>query len=150
MMKNGNKIILLLAIIAAISLTAYSFYLKGLINKNEILISELKSSLHETTDRLAEGLHLIKLLGEGYKSYNEVNSDLKYLAYKETVSHLLDKNISTIVKQRPMHGGDWFISKVDFISPLFAIVKYEDGHEFHVALIQILKTDEGYAFQIVD
>jgi len=108
------------------------------------------SLLHETTDKLAETLHVIKILGEDYKSYNEVNSDLSYLAYKETVSHLLDKNISTIVNQRPMHGGDWFVSKVDFISPLFAIVKYEDGHEFHVALIQILKTDEAYSFQIVN
>jgi hypothetical protein len=150
MMKNGNKIILLLAIIAVISLAAYCFYVKGLTHRNEIFISELESRLHETTDKLAETLHVIKILGEDYKSYNEVNSDLNYLAYKETVSHLLDKNISTIVNQRPMHGGDWFVSKVDFISPLFAIVKYEDGHEFHVALIQILKTDEAYSFQIVN
>lgn len=149
-MKNGNKIALFLGIIAVILLAAYSFHLKGLINKNETLISELKSGLHETTDSLAESLHLIKILGEGYKSYNEINSNLKYLGYKETVTRLLDKNISTMVKQRPMHGGDWFISKVDFISPLFAIVKYEDGHEFHLALIQILKTDDGYAFQIVE
>jgi len=52
-MKNANKIILLLAIIATISLAAYCFYVKGLTHKNEIFISELESRLHETTDKLA-------------------------------------------------------------------------------------------------
>lgn len=148
-MKKVDKFILLFAIIAAISLAAYCLHLTGRVHKNEVFINELKFNLDESTDKLAKAFRLIKILSEDYKFHNKFNDDPHYVAYKETVSDLLDKNISTIVKQKPLRGEEWFISKVDFISPSFVFVRYEDGHELYVALIQILKTEEGYSFQEV-
>jgi hypothetical protein len=149
-MKKADKFIFLFALIATIFLAAYCLYLTGRVNKNEIFINELKFSLNESTDKLAKAFRLIKILGEDYQSLNKFNDDPQYLDYKETVSDLLDKNISAIVKQKPLRGKKWFISKIDFISPSFVFVRYEDGHELYVALIQILKTDEGYSLQEVD
>ncbi|MEA3361171.1 MAG: hypothetical protein U9R17_17430 [Thermodesulfobacteriota bacterium] len=146
-MKKIDKFIVLFAFIATISLAAYCLYLTGRVNKNEIFINQLKFSLNESTDKLAKAFRLMKILGENYQSLNKFNDDPQYLDYKETVYDLLDKNISTIVKQKPLRGEKWFINKVDFISPSFVFVRYEDGHELYVALIQILKTDEGYSFQ---
>ena len=149
-MKKSDKFIFLFALIATIFLAAYCFYLTGRVNKNEIFINELKFSLNESTDKLTKTFRLIKILSDDYKYRNKSNDDPQYLAYKETVYDLLDKNISTIVKQKPLRGEKWFINKVDFISPSFVFVRYEDGHELYVALIQILKTDEGYSFQVVN
>ena len=80
----------------------------------------------------------------------ELDDEPLYLDYKENIAALLDKNISQLVTEKPLHGGKWFVSKIDFISPSFVFVEYEDGHDLHAILIQIFATDKGYSFRAVN
>ena len=149
-MKKIDRIALFFVIIAAISLAVYCFVLKERIKKNEVFIGEIESSLSRNADKLSKVSQLIEKLDKDYMARSEFDDEPLYLDYKKNVAALLDKNISQLVTEKPLHGGKWFVSKIDFISPSFVFVEYEDGHDLHAILIQIFRTDKGYSFRAVN
>ena len=149
-MKKIDRIVLFFAIIAAISLAAYCFVLTEQIKKNESFIGEIESSLRRNADKLSKVSQLIRKLDKDYMARRELDDEPLYLDYKENIAALLDKNISQLVTEKPLHGDKWFVSKIDFISPSFVFVEYEDGHDSHAILIQIFRTDKGYSFRAVN
>jgi hypothetical protein len=149
-MRKRDKFILFFAFVFIISLAVYCFHMTKRINTNEILITHLKADIDKSISQFNDIYLSIKMLNEDFKSQNKLNNELLYLTYKKNISDLLDESINVIIRDKPLHGGKWFVNKVDFISPSFVIVQYEDGHELYAALIQILKTDKGYTFKEVN
>ena len=149
-MKKIDRIVLFFGIIAAISLAVYCFVLTEQIKKNESFIGEKESSLRRNADKLSKLSQLIEKLDKDYVARRELDDEPLYLDYKKNVAAVLDKNISQLVTEKPLHGGKWFVSKIDFISPSFVFVEYEDGQDLHAILIQIFRTDKGYSFRAVN
>jgi hypothetical protein len=72
-----------------------------------------------------------------------------YNEYKNTIRSLIEKRINSIAPENPLHEGKWFLSKMIFISPTFAIVDYEDGHDLFSIFVQIDKSKSSYSFEVI-
>lgn len=149
-MNKKNRIVLVFALIAAIFLAVYCFVLTERMKENEISLTELRSNLGNSTDKLSKISQVIRKLDKDYMARRELDDGPLYLDYKKKVAALLDENITQLIPEKPLHGGKWFVSKIDFISPSFVFVEYEDGHNLYAILIQVSKTDKGYSFKAVN
>ena len=147
-MKNREKIIVFIGIFAIISITAYCLHLSQRLGKNEALAEDLISSLNENYDKLYDVSSSLRQLRETCMQSNAYDSNPLYLTYTTNATELLQKNINEIIKDKSYHYGvKWIVQKTEFINPSLALVEYDDGHNRHHALVQVLKTDDGYAFQ---
>lgn len=149
-MRKTEKIILVFALFSTVLLAILSLYLFNQMNEDEILISQLNSSLNKTNERLQNNRQLIRMIIKDVKSQDKIDNEQVYLEYKNRVLGLLEEKINTIISDRPIQGGSWFLNKVDFVSPSFVVVTYEDGHELYATLLQIVKTDEDFSFIVVN
>ena len=156
-MKTIDRAVLFFVLIAVIALTAYSFILARHFKDNETIINELKSKLNKNelivkshTDKLNKYIQLVNRLDEDYISRKKFDEDPLYLDYKKNIASSIDEKISEIVTEKPLHGGKWAVSKIEFMSPSFAYVDYEDGHHSYSILMQIVKSEKGYSFKVMN
>lgn len=149
-MKKTEAIVLLFSIVSIAALGSYCLHLSGRLDDSEVLIGDLIAQLNTSKQQLADASHSIEILNERFRSESESGSAYAYLAYKKTVSELLDSKIGEVIDKEAYGGGKWFVAKVNFIGPSFVSVEYEDGHDAHIALVQITKTDEGFSFETVN
>lgn len=48
--------------------------------------------------------------------------------YRKKIIDELERDLPKITKQKPVLGGEWYITSAKFISPDVILVDYEDGH----------------------
>ena len=155
-MKNTNKILLLAALMVVLALSAYSLKLKQQIDNNKAQINKLssminadKSTAMDNKIRLEKHNQTLQKLNSDYVSRKKFDIHPNYIKYKKTITSLIDKQISEIVNEKPLHKGIWILSKIEFLNPEFIYVEYEDGHGLSATFIQIIKTERGYQFEAI-
>lgn len=147
-MKNREKIILLIGLFALASIAVYCLYLTQRLHKNEALVEDLIASLNENYDKLYDVGISLRHLKEKCTQLHAYDADPLYLSYTTKATESLHENINDIIEEKSYHYGvKWIAQKTAFFNPSLALVTYDDGHNRHHALVQVLKTDEGYAFQ---
>lgn len=151
------KIFIVVIGIAIIVIGGYSFYLGRRIEQQASNIAELELKYNEAQKEINQNANQLELysvviqkLDSDYAVRKEIEGEPSYQEYKGRIQFLLDKRIGEIVSGKPLHEGNWFVTKVQFIGPTFALVYYEDGHDLFTVLIQILKTDSGYKFEKIE
>jgi len=156
-MYKLERIVLILCLLIIFSLTGYTYFLTQKIKIQEIRMAELESKYNESkteidgnSDEISSYVQLMKKLELDYSSRKKFKEEPLYINYKSRIQSLLDKEINDIVSSKPLHGGKWFVSKISFIGPTFALVEYEDGHDLFTLLIQIVKTNNGYSFKKIE
>ena len=152
-MKNIYKILLFIGLTALVSLSAYSFKLNQQINDNKAKIDELMAIVNKSKSIAMENkisfdiqTQMLERLNKDYVSRTKFGIQPNYVKYKETITGLLGKQISTIVTEKPLQQGTWILSKAEFLSPVLVYAVYEDGHGMHATFIQITKANNGYVF----
>lgn len=150
----------ILIIIALTAVTIYfgiiTFHFQTNIQYNRKQVSNLEVRLGEYQKHLEfDNANLLEL----EKQVNELRNELEYFAdirknpfyedYKNRMSALIEKNISKIVEEEPVHGGQWFVTKIRFIDPTLVSVEYEDGHNLFVSKIRIIRPVEDIKFEEV-
>ena len=147
-MKSKEKAILIIGIFSLVSLTAYCLHLSLQLEKNEALTEDLISSLNKNYDKLYEVSNSLRQLTEEFMQLSAYDTIPLYLSYTANASESLHRNINEIIEAESYHYGvKWIANRTEFINPSLALVEYNDGHNQHHALIQVLKTDGGYSFQ---
>ena len=148
-MKKRNKILLLAALMVVLVLSAYSLKLKQQIDNNKAKINELSATAMDNKIRLENYNQILLKLNSDYISRKKFDIHPNYIKYKQTITALIDKQISEIVNEKPLHEGIWILSKIEFLNPEFVYVEYEDGHGLSATFIQILKAEKGYSFKAI-
>jgi len=156
-MNKLNRIFTVSCFLFVIALAGYAYFLSNQIKLQELRIAELEAKYNESkteidrnNDRVTNQTQLLKKLDLNYSSRNRIDEEPIYNDYKSKIRSLIDKKINEIVPEQPLHGGKWFVSKISFISPSFALVEYEDGHDLFTLLIQIDKTKKGYLLREIN
>ena len=148
MMKNREKTILLIGAIALVSMAVYCLYLSYRLAKNEALAEDLIAGLNENYDKLHDVAYSLEQLKEAFSAANRYASNPLYRSYTANATDVLHQNINQVIQEKSYHYGvKWIAHKTAFITPSLAFVEYDDGHSRYGALVQVLKTDDGYAFQ---
>jgi hypothetical protein len=112
------------------------------------MVEDLISSLNDNYDKLYDVSSSLRRLREKCIQLNAYDSNPLYLSYTTNAIESLHKNINDILEEKSDHYGvKWVASGTEFINPSMAFVAYNDGHDRHHALVQVIKTDDGYAFQ---
>lgn len=156
-MNKLHKSFLVILVIVVIFLCGYSFHLRQSIDQQASKIAELEATYKVARNEINQNVkkidfysNILQKLDSDYAARKEIEIEPSYQDYKERIKSLLDKRIGSIVSDKPLHEGNWFVTKVQFIGPTFALVYYEDGHDLFTTLIQILKTAKGYDFVIIE
>ena len=86
-----------------------------------------------------------------------VAQSLDYASWVQNLGHeaivdianafLNEAELEQAFKAKFQTGLKWIADGTKFINPSLAFVSYNDGHDSYQILVQVLKIDEGYAFQ---
>ena len=146
--KNREKTLLFIGLFAVVSIAVYCLYLSHQLEKSEALAEDLISSLNENYDKLHDVTYSLKQLKQECNALKMYDSHSSYLSYTTNATELLHIKINEIIEIKSKHYGvKWIADGTKFINPSLAFVSYNDGHDSYQILVQVLKIDEGYAFQ---
>lgn len=89
------------------------------------------------------------LLREEINNLKQIPANQFYETYKKDVQGQIEKNINSIIEREPEQGGMWFVTRIEFVSPLLVYLEYEDGHNIYVAKLKITKAIQDYSFTVI-
>jgi hypothetical protein len=155
-MDKTIKILLFTTLIIVLSLSVFSYKLKQQVDRNQIKINELSSMVNtgkaismDNKIKLEKHNQDLQSLNSDYVSRKKFDLHPNYIKYKKIITALIDKQIHSIVNEKPLNEGTWILTKIEFLNPEFVYVEYEDGHGLSATFIQITKAKKGYRFTAI-
>jgi hypothetical protein len=155
-MTKLERTLTIICLLIIIFLVGYTYSLTKRIETQELRLVDLERNINgdksdsDIDNNIQEYKKLIDELNSDFSKKKELSEEPVYTEYKNTIQTWLDENISVLAPNEPLHGGKWFVSDVKFLSPSFVLVKYEDGHDLSIVLVQIIKTRNGYDFMVIN
>ena len=152
--KDILIIIALTAVTVCFGIITFHFQTKIQYNRKQVSnlearVSEYEKHLEFDSENLLELEEQVNELRNELEYFTDIPKNAFYEDYQNRISALIEKNISEIVKEEPVHGGQWFVTKIRFIDPTLVSVEYEDGHNSFVSKIRIIRPVEDIRFEEV-
>jgi predicted PurR-regulated permease PerM len=147
---NRKKILISIVLIFTILFLIFNtVYFHQSIQNNQENLLESGNKLSKLESQLETEQEKILILKNQIDDLIHTPKNPLYEEYKRRISEKIENNISSILKEKPLHGGQWFLTKIRFISPTLVTIEYEDGHYSFESQIRVIIPDETFKFEVV-
>lgn len=153
-MDKTIRLVAIFALVTSMCLAGYCMILIKEIRGVRMELYDLKRVYEHSEvnitgydEKIAELEHQVVQL----KKRMVISEDPLYEEYKRKVTDRIESGLEGILSKKPMHGGQWLLTDVTFISPFFAVITYEDGHDSEISQVSVSLTETGQmAFKLVE
>jgi len=147
--KIQNITIIFIIAVVALQAVFYSNRIDVLEEQLETLLPKIGlidarfKQAESTEERATNAIN--KLLQVEQKK-TALRGDPTYVRYRQRVSTFLQSNINRIVQRKTFGGRVLHVTEIEFISPGFVLVDFDDGHFLSTSLLSVLETEDGLTF----